>query len=84
MARIIETGCRSFLNRISENLYTARTYSVRLSGNPYNGCQFDCAYCYAAYTYKSEPGMVPEEFGHTIFVKVNAPDILAVELQSSV
>jgi DNA repair photolyase len=81
MAKFIETQCKSFLNRLNENLFTIRTYSIRLSGNPYSGCQFDCAYCYAAYVHKFNPGVTPEEFGHTIFVKLNAPDVLASELQ---
>jgi len=81
VANFIETQCKTFLNRLSENMFTIRTYSVRLSGNPYSGCQFDCAYCYAAYAHKFNPNVTPEEFGHTIFVNVNAPDVLASELQ---
>lgn len=81
MTTLIETCCKSFINRLNENLFTIRTYSIRLSGNPYAGCQFDCAYCYAPYVYKFNPNATPEEFGRKIFVRMNAPQVLERELE---
>ncbi len=81
MTTLIETRCKSFINRLNENLFTIRTYSIRLSGNPYAGCQFDCAYCYAPYVYRFNRNATPEEFGRKIFARVNAPQVLERELE---
>lgn len=81
MATVTETRCKSFINRLNENLFTIRTYSIRLSGNPYAGCRFDCAYCYAPYVFRFYSDAVPEEFGSKIFVRMNAPEVLERELE---
>lgn len=47
--------------------------------NPYNGCQFACMYCYAAQIARwKHPG---EEWGSFLDVKLNAPELLKVELE---
>lgn len=79
-----EIRCSSFMNRMDESLFTVRTYSIRLSGNPYSGCAHDCAWCYAAYIHKFntryDPSVTPRDFGKKVFVKVNAPEVLRREL----
>lgn len=47
--------------------------------NPYNGCQFACMYCYAAQIARwKHPG---EEWGTFLDVKLNAPELLKMELE---
>ncbi|PIS15830.1 radical SAM protein [Candidatus Roizmanbacteria bacterium CG09_land_8_20_14_0_10_41_9] len=47
--------------------------------NPYNGCLFGCMYCYAAQIARwKHPN---EEWGTYIDVKVNAPELLKIELE---
>jgi DNA repair photolyase len=46
-----------------------------LTINPYNGCQHRCGYCYATYEWS------PEFYDH-IYAKINAPDLLAKQIQS--
>lgn len=46
--------------------------------NPYNGCLFGCMYCYAAQIARwKHPD---EEWGSYLDVKINAPDLLKLEL----
>ena len=47
--------------------------------NPYNGCQFACSYCYAAQIARwHHPS---EEWGSFLDVKLNAPELLKIELE---
>ena len=47
--------------------------------NPYNGCQFACMYCYAAQIARwNHPN---EEWGSFVDVKMNAPELLKIELE---
>jgi len=47
--------------------------------NPYNGCLFGCIYCYAAQIARwKHPD---EEWGTYLDVKVNAPNLLKIELE---
>lgn len=47
--------------------------------NPYNGCLFGCSYCYAAQIARwKHPG---EEWGTYLDVKMNAPELLKIELE---
>ncbi len=66
--RIRETRCKSVLNksRIAD-------WSV----NCYSGCEHGCVYCYARFVTRfSHPA---EPWGSFVDVKVNAPQVLAVE-----
>lgn len=47
--------------------------------NPYNGCAFGCAYCYAIFM--SQMGHHNENWGEWVDVKINAPELLIRELQ---
>lgn len=47
--------------------------------NPYNGCAFGCAYCYAIFM--SKIGHQDENWGEWVDVKINAPEILRREIQ---
>ena len=47
--------------------------------NPYNGCAFGCAYCYA--TFMSRMGHQNENWGEWVDVKINAPELLINDLQ---
>lgn len=47
--------------------------------NPYNGCQMGCMYCYAAQIARwKHPG---KEWGSFLDVKINAPELLKIELE---
>ncbi len=48
--------------------------------NPYRGCEFGCKYCYARYTHEYLGLEDSGEFERKIFVKVNAPELLAREV----
>lgn len=43
--------------------------------NPYRGCEFGCAYCYARYTHEFI-ALPWEDFEKRIFIKTTAPEIL--------
>lgn len=81
MVTIQETESKSVINRMTNNLFTVSVYSLRLSANPYKGCQFDCPYCYAPFINRFGNEATPEEFGTKIFSRVNAADILRSELE---
>jgi DNA repair photolyase len=53
----------------------------RWSVNPYRGCQHGCAYCYARRTHEYLDLGAGTDFDTQIFVKVNAPELLAAELR---
>jgi len=48
--------------------------------NPYRGCEFGCRYCYARYTHEFMGMPRWEDFEERIFVKRDAPRLLAHEL----
>jgi DNA repair photolyase len=86
MTEYKEIKCASVINRMSESLFTIRTYSIRLTANPYSGCIHNCAWCYAQYIHKFnvryDATVTPKDFSKKVFVKINAPEILEQELQS--
>jgi DNA repair photolyase len=47
--------------------------------NPYNGCLFACKYCYAAQIARWKHPQ--EEWGTYLDVKINAPELLKIELE---
>lgn len=49
--------------------------------NPYRGCEFGCKYCYARYSHGFMELRDGLDFERKIFAKVNAPDLLRVELR---
>jgi DNA repair photolyase len=59
--------------------------------NPYVGCEFGCTYCYARFAHRyvverggSDPAAwADDEFERQVFVKREAPDILALTLKPS-
>lgn len=73
-------------NKIKINLIKAKSILTKsgLPGadwviNPYNGCLFGCSYCYAAQMARwKHPN---EEWGSYLDVKINAPEILKIELE---
>jgi DNA repair photolyase len=48
--------------------------------NPYNGCLFACAYCYAAQIARWKHPQ--EQWGSYLDVKTNAPELLKIELKN--
>ena len=51
----------------------------KYTAHPYIGCQHRCEFCYEIGT-KYNPAKTPEEFGKTIKVKINSPELLRKEL----
>ena len=71
---INEVQCKSI---ITESGLPASRYSI----NPYIGCQHGCVYCYARFMkrYTKHTG----EWGSFVDIKINAPSVLAKQLDSS-
>ncbi len=65
--------CRTVLNKSTSK--RNRTFFWTL--NPYRGCQFGCVYCFARYTHTFFDLHNPRDFERRIFVKHNAPRVLA-------
>lgn len=66
-----ELLCKTILN-YCDTYRMPDTYTI----NPYRGCEFGCAYCYARYTHEFME-LPWEEFEKKIFVKKEAPKVLA-------
>ncbi len=71
--RLVEVHAKSILNRV-------RGMGFRWSVNPYRGCAHGCPFCYARRThwFLDQDGV--GQWSTTIFVKVNAPEVLRAEL----
>lgn len=74
----VELTTRSILNWV-DGRHMREVFSV----NPYRGCEFGCAYCYARYTHEFLDLPDWEAFERRIFVKVDAARALRRDLASS-
>jgi DNA repair photolyase len=72
----VEIGAKSVLNRV-------RGMPFEWSINPYRGCYHACVFCYArrTHTFLERDGI--NEWSSTIFVKLNAAQVLRRELAES-
>lgn len=68
----VEMPARTILNRCQNP-----RMPFRWTINPYRGCEFGCAYCYARYTHEFLELRDPMDFERRIFVKRRAAQILA-------
>ncbi len=69
--------CRSCLNRQQNE-----RLPFRFTINPYRGCEFGCAYCYARYTHEYLELHDWRDFERKIYAKERAPEHLERELAS--
>jgi DNA repair photolyase len=74
--RFYEVHAKSALNRVPEQSRMPFRWTV----NPYRGCSHACTYCYARPTHKYLDFNAGRDFEREIVVKVNAPEVLRVEL----
>jgi DNA repair photolyase len=74
----VEMTCRSILNWVQ-----SRRIGEVFTVNPYRGCEFGCAYCYARYTHEFLD--LPDwlDFERKIFVKTNAAAAMRRDLRRS-
>jgi DNA repair photolyase len=71
-----EVRAKSILNRVPE----ASQVPFRWTVNPYRGCTHACIYCFARPTHTYLDFNAGRDFEREIVVKVNAPEVLRVEL----
>jgi DNA repair photolyase len=74
--RFYEVRARSALNRVP----AASRMPFRWTVNPYRGCTHACVYCFARPTHTYLDFNAGRDFEREIVVKVNAPEVLRVEL----
>jgi DNA repair photolyase len=74
--RFYEVRARSVLNRVPERSRMPFRWTI----NPYRGCSHACVYCFARPTHTYLDFNAARDFEREIVVKVNAPEVLAVEL----
>jgi DNA repair photolyase len=74
--RFYEVQAKSVLNRVPE----ASRMPFRWTINPYRGCTHACSYCFARPTHTYLDFNAGRDFEREIVVKVNAPEVLRVEL----
>jgi DNA repair photolyase len=74
--RFYEVRARSILNRVP----SASRMPFRWTINPYRGCAHSCIYCFARPTHRYLDFDAGRDFEREIVVKVNAPEVLRVEL----
>jgi DNA repair photolyase len=74
--RFYEVRAKSILNRVPE----ASRMPFQWTINPYRGCSHACSYCFARPTHKYLDFNAGSDFEREIVVKVNAPELLRVEL----
>jgi DNA repair photolyase len=73
LVRYRELQCKSVINRV-------HGMPFKWSINPYRGCAHSCHYCYARGTHTYLDLGVGDDFSGIIFAKVNAAEVLRVEL----
>ncbi|MBD3162628.1 MAG: radical SAM protein [Candidatus Eisenbacteria bacterium] len=71
--------CATILNR-NRNGQHPFTWTI----NPYRGCRFGCPFCYARYTHEYLDHRDPTSFSERIYVKFQAPQVLAETLTPEV
>jgi len=74
--RFYEVHAKSVLNRVPEQSRMPFRWTI----NPYRGCSHACLYCFARPTHKYLDFNPGRDFEREIVVKVNAPEVLRVEL----
>jgi DNA repair photolyase len=74
--RFYEVKAKSILNRVPD----ASRMPFRWTINPYRGCAHACQFCFARPTHKYLDFDAGRDFEREIVVKVNAPEVLRVEL----
>jgi DNA repair photolyase len=77
--RFYEVRARSILNRVPASSRMPFRWTI----NPYRGCTHACTYCFARPTHKYLDFDAGRDFEREIVVKVNAPEVLRVELARS-
>ncbi len=71
-----EVRAKSVLNRVPGKSQMPFRWTI----NPYRGCSHSCIYCFARPTHKYLDFNAGRDFEREIIVKVNAPEVLRVEL----
>src|SRR5713101_7539716 len=71
-----EVHARSVINRVPEKSRMPFRWTI----NPYRGCSHACRYCFARPTHTYLNFNAGRDFEREIVVKVNAPEVLRVEL----
>jgi DNA repair photolyase len=74
--RFYEVRAKSALNRVPEKSRMPFRWTI----NPYRGCSHACAYCFARPTHTYLDFNAGRDFEREIVVKINAPEVLRVEL----
>jgi DNA repair photolyase len=74
--RFYEVKARSVLNRVPERSRMPFRWTI----NPYRGCSHACVFCFARPTHEYLGFDAGRDFEREIVVKVNAPEVLRVEL----
>jgi DNA repair photolyase len=74
--RFYEVHARSVLNRVPGKSRMPFRWTI----NPYRGCSHACVYCFARPTHRYLGFDAGRDFEREIVVKVNAPEILRMEL----
>jgi DNA repair photolyase len=74
--RFYEVRAKSILNKVPPQSQVPFRWTI----NPYRGCTHACVYCFARPTHTYLDFNAGEDFEREIVVKVNAPEVLRVEL----
>ena len=75
--RFYEVRARSVLNRVPARSQMPFSWTI----NPYRGCSHACVFCFARPTHRYLGFDAGRDFEREIVVKVNAPEVLRVELE---